>query len=57
VAETSKYEEDDTCEIECMEGDILKKLTVGATGLHVQEEPSADTRQHKVEQYRPFAGR
>jgi hypothetical protein len=40
-----------------MEGDILKKLTVGATGLYVQEEPSADTRQHKTEQYRPFASR
>jgi hypothetical protein len=40
-----------------MDGDILKKLTVGVTELHVQEEPSADTRQHKVEQYRPFAGR
>jgi hypothetical protein len=39
---------------------ITKGLIIaglGATGLHVQEEPSADTRQHKIEQYRPFAGR
>ena len=39
---------------------ITKGLIItglGATGLHVKEEPSADTRQHKVERYRPFAGR
>lgn len=39
---------------------ITKGLIItglGATGLHVQEQPSPDTRQHKVEQYRPGAGR
>lgn len=41
---------------------ITKGLIItglGATGMHVQEEASAcaDTRQHKIEQYRPSAGR
>jgi hypothetical protein len=55
VAETPKYEEDDTSEIECMEGDILKKLTVERRAYTFRK--SADTRQQKVEQYCPFAGR